>query len=377
MLTVSESTMLIFGVLFGLIGLFPDRRYEYAKGTLHVSEDFLNFILVVMLVLFVALVVTTTLTPIEFIWQYFFAATLCSGIVCIMLGSAILEGRVLKRWTRPMRDLYGLIPHRDSRYQPQPLSEIGQLFEPVATQFSLSNALICAHISQMAYQPRETVAELSNASDIPVEFIEDGNHVALVVSLKSSLILAFRGTDDLSDWLDNLRIFPAKTVWGDVHSGFLASVDTLLPRVKEALAKSRVEKKEVWVTGHSLGAAMAVLASMKLTTEEAVDVKGIYTFAQPLLASAQFRREYDEILGSKLYRFETSGDQVPNQPPPYRSPGTLIYLSRKDQVWTSPKWLRKFLDQMQRAPLGILGEHSMLEYLGVIEKAKSSEIEES
>ena len=116
---------------------------------------------------------------------------------------------------------------------------------------------------------------------------------------------------------------------------------------------------------------MAVLASMKLDTEEAVDVKGIYAFALPLLASAQFSGEYDERLGSKLYRFETPRDEIPNQPPGYFSPGKLIYLSRKDEIWVSPP--SRFLDQMQREPLGVKGEHQMLEYLRVIEKAKLTE----
>lgn len=207
MLTVSESAMIVFGSLFGLLVLFPKARYGYAKGTLHLNEDFRNLTIVVTLVLIVALGATTTLTPIEFIWQYFFTAALSVGVASLLLGRAILEGRALKRWTQPMRMLYGLVPHRDSPYQPQPFSVVGPLFEPEATQFSLSNALVCAHVSRTAYQPRETVAELYKAADIPITYVECRNHVALLVSLRSTLILAFRGTDDLSDWLDNLRMF--------------------------------------------------------------------------------------------------------------------------------------------------------------------------
>lgn len=370
----SEATMILFGMLIGLtIGAFQTPLYGYEKGTLYLNEDFRNFLLVVLLLFVIAIVLITSLTRIEFRWKHLLAAVFSAAIPAMLLSRAVFDGRILKRWTQPLRDLYGLLPHRDSPHVPQPFAEIQAMFEPEAQEFSLSNALVFAHASWWAYRPQSEIAALSAETGLPIAFLQKDNHVVIVLQIGESVILAFRGTDDMKDVVDDLRILPTSTQWGKVHRGFLSGINTLWPLVLDTVSRISAKEKGIWVTGHSLGAGMAVLASMKAATDGVANVNGIYAFAQPRVGNIPFKEKFDEIFEGKHYRFETPRDEVPKQPPLYFSPGLLVYLSRKDEVWRNPSWLRKFLDQMQRETLGLVGEHSMLEYLRIVEHARLNE----
>ncbi len=192
--------------------------------------------------------------------------------------------------------------------------------------------------------------------------------MAIVLSGPSVQINAFRGTDDIKDWVTNVKILPGSTPWGNVHSGFLSATEALWPEICAILDHLPNSRKKIWFTGHSLGAAMAVLCSMKLTLEKNSKVSGIYTFGQPLIGSVNFCKSYDQQLENKLFRFELPRDEVPNQPGGYFPVGTLKYLDRHGKLRTNPKSFWKFKDQLWRDSLGLLGEHSMLEYLRQIEQ---------
>ena len=136
------------------------------------------------------------------------------------------------------------------------------------------------------------------------------------------LVLAFRGTEKkVSDWLTDARCIPKIEGNAKVHTGFLEAFDgntndkgkTAKQVVEDLLDSPEAKDSEgqplpLFITGHSLGGALALLAT-KLV---APNVNGAcYTFGAPRVANY----EYFRFLKTPVYRVVNSADVVPRVPP--------------------------------------------------------------
>ena len=116
------------------------------------------------------------------------------------------------------------------------------------------------------------------------------------------LVLAFRGTEKtISDWLTDARCVPTVEGKTKVHSGILeafavkedADGKTVKDAVEDILARDEAKDENaeplpLFITGHSLGGALALLAT-KLV---APDVNGAcYTFGAPRVGNTQGQAE--------------------------------------------------------------------------------------
>jgi hypothetical protein len=93
------------------------------------------------------------------------------------------------------------------------------------------------------------------------------------------------------------------------------------------------------VTGHSLGGAMATLASVRLASE-GYTVRAVYTFGSPRVGDRAFRRKYR----LPNYRFVNDDDLVPHLPFSwcYKHVGTLRLMHEgTDLTESRPAWVAK------------------------------------
>jgi hypothetical protein len=151
-------------------------------------------------------------------------------------------------------------------------------------------------------------------------------------------ILCYRGTEpaNLGNWLADADVGPDSITLGSdalvVHSGFHRNVQAtrwaVINELNLALeGKSLLDPRKsvdhpleaLYVTGHSLGGAMAVLFSLSLAgtvehREIAGKLRAVYTFGQPL-ATGEPLPEVARELGRKLFRHVNARDVVPSLPP--------------------------------------------------------------
>jgi hypothetical protein len=151
------------------------------------------------------------------------------------------------------------------------------------------------------------------------------------------LLIAFRGTEDVRNWLTDLDClqtgYPAADYGASrVHAGFWRAWQSVRRRLWEWFSTSMPDgsSSKVFLTGHSLGGALAMLAARELWRERQL-LPVTYTFGQPRVGNAAFAQGFDLALRALTFRVVYADDIVPRVPwllGSYRHAGQeVFYLS--------------------------------------------------
>lgn len=127
---------------------------------------------------------------------------------------------------------------------------------------------------------------------------------------RGMLVLAFRGTEkSLRDWKTDLRakLVPARDELepGLIHQGFQESYYAVEALVEEKLADFPGEP--LYVTGHSLGGALAVVATRFI---DDCNLAACYTFGSPRVGDLSLAK----VFKTPIYRMVNAADAVPRLP---------------------------------------------------------------
>jgi hypothetical protein len=196
------------------------------------------------------------------------------------------------------------------------------------------NAHTLAIASDLAYNAEAPGAPLYREQlGVEARLISVGNTQVYVLTNDEHIIAAFRGTeaptsiDGLKDWLltdaANLLIVPEGRLGTDLiaagvgarfHQGFVKALgDVWEPLFEMVDAERKKNDRPLWLTGHSLGGALALLAGW-MFTRKFVSVHQIYTFGGPMIGNAAAIAAFDRELEGKVYRYVNSPDPVPMLP---------------------------------------------------------------
>jgi triacylglycerol lipase len=147
---------------------------------------------------------------------------------------------------------------------------------------------------------------------------------AYVAARSDAVVVAFRGTEptnlqDFATDFDAAQVpfetkldFPS---WGRIHEGWADGVNVVRKKIVAALSAFEDGARALWITGHSLGGALAMVAAAMLANEPKYRIAGVYTFGQPRVGDPTFRSRYDELLGRITFRCVNDRDLVPHVPP--------------------------------------------------------------
>lgn len=195
--------------------------------------------------------------------------------------------------------------------------------------------LSCAILSAWVYSP--------HTKDIPM-----GIYNPTVVSERVTLfesdqecVAAYRGSDSFQDFMDDVRIQTNQHCdHGDEFlREFLLSFDEIdelvHDKIEKALKGENCKNKKLYFTGHSLGAAMALIAPIKYGIR---DFEKIITFGGPRVCCWEYPMSVDKII-----RVVNEKDPIPALPEPVEvsqlyhcGPHILTLPSRKvmnDYEW--------------------------------------------
>jgi hypothetical protein len=107
----------------------------------------------------------------------------------------------------------------------------------------------------------------------------------------------------------------------------------------EQLTKALKAKKtkRIWITGHSLGGAMAAVCSYRLSTVENLEIAGLMTFGQPKVGSKSFCDHMDSQLVGRVVYFVNETDGVTRIPPNFDQFGSLVWYTAGGIRRSKPK----------------------------------------
>ena len=193
--------------------------------------------------------------------------------------------------------------------------------QPLDAALNLRNAWWMADAALLAYSHPGAIDAAFATSGMVADLSHfHGVHSteAYVASLPDALVLAFRGTqlDDfwssVLDFLVDATLLPVPDAGGHlVHGGFQAALNEVWTDVEAHLRREQARlPRPLWVTGHSLGAALATLAASRLSPDSSLRLTGGYTFGSPRVGDSGFGR----AIGVPIYRFRNDSDLVPHLP---------------------------------------------------------------
>jgi len=198
-------------------------------------------------------------------------------------------------------------------------------FDPSVAGFEIANARALIWLSQLAYEAHRdlTIDTVSRewGFTTAVPFIQEktglnGNFetCGLVAERADAVILAFAGTDpgiwqNLATNID-IPLDPAT----DTHQGFQLAVQAARMQIGQAVLRSQQSQKPLFITGHSLGAALAALAA-QMASAAGTPPHAVYVFGMPRTGGLRFQAGYDASLGALTYRLVYGVDLVARVPP--------------------------------------------------------------
>jgi pimeloyl-ACP methyl ester carboxylesterase len=164
----------------------------------------------------------------------------------------------------------------------------------------------------------------------------------------------------------------------NAHQGFSTQANVILADLKAQQPNAGLERP-LWITGHSLGGALAVLLALQLSKISGFKLAGLVTFGQPKVGDAQLSQAITQQLLPFYRRYVNQRDIVPKLPPlpDYRHSGQLYYFDDLDQLQLNPpRWLM-LLDQVlcnpEQAETALrqhLDDHKMKGYLQLLAKPR-------
>ena len=268
------------------------------------------------------------------------------------------------------------------------------IFNHKAKNFSKLNIVYLAKCANLAYESKINISESLKSFGIDLSrdnyyFSDDFTDTqGFVVGDEKKIIISFTGTEGkIADWVTDIKVF--KETWieanpmGEVHNGFYGALSSVWDELYEEIINLRTNNQSIWITGHSLGGALATLAAATLQLQ-APDVKvgGVYTFGQPRIANHKFSKNYNAVLKNVTFRCVNNNDVVTRVPPQifgYSHIGKIKYFDADGKLFSDNdlSWWARFWDRLEGrydnvfnlTPDGI-SDHSMDIYQKLAEKIK-------
>ena len=195
-----------------------------------------------------------------------------------------------------------------------------------------SRSALSTLIGLVGYDAKKEAADLEeNLTLLSLKLVDtfDRNGTqAIIVANDEFSVLAFRGTEatsirDIKADADAVAV--ACPSGGNIHSGFNDAYNEVALDIQRRLDKDDLKDLPLYITGHSLGGALATIAAKKITHPRG-GIAACYTFGSPRVGDEHWIAN----IKAPIYRLVNAADCVTMLPP-------------RDEIITVLGWLVRWL----------------------------------
>jgi hypothetical protein len=237
-------------------------------------------------------------------------------------------------------------------------------FEPWAESYSAVNSWWLADASFLVYGTADFIEQAIDQSPLREQGFQvdwlgtPSDNRGMLLHNEEALVIVFRGTrlethtlldcaevvilcqDDL--WTDSHFLPTVCKAGGHVHHGFLNGYIEISDQI-DAVVQKKQDRQALWLTGHSLGGALAMLAAAHL---DRVPMQGICTYGCPRVGDAGFTSVLPQ---RNHHRFVHRQDWVPLVPPEF-----LGFAHSGTMMEVTGSGPREFLDDFSTGSMGLV-----------------------
>ncbi|TWU49725.1 lipase family protein [Rubripirellula reticaptiva] len=196
------------------------------------------------------------------------------------------------------------------------------------------HARFLATACELAYlSPDEAAEQFRRQLGLTGIMVSVDNTQAFVGESDAAIVVAFRGSqsptsiDGVKDWLltnaRNFLVVPEGRIGTDFaaagvgarfHRGFMEALAeiwaSLYDRVDDVFGQ---KERPVWVTGHSLGGALALLCAWRMH-RHFIPIHQVVTFGAPMIGNQAAADAFAREFPNQIFRYVDAGDLVPKLP---------------------------------------------------------------
>ena len=228
-----------------------------------------------------------------------------------------------------------------------------------------------AKIASTTYEDPKNSQKLFKAQGYNIEkFFDNNGAQGYLLKKENTYVLSFRGTqvqqtsDVIADLSTDKR---SEKCGGQVHHGFKKELDKIWSSIEETLKET---SSKLYITGHSLGAAMATIAASRLQSR----VVALITFGSPRVGNQEF---VDNVIIDH-FRVQNNCDAVTTVPfhwLGFRHHGCNIYLDYSGKI-SKLSYMQKIKDNIKSRIKAMskfqlfngVFDHMMYQYINKLEK---------
>lgn len=252
----------------------------------------------------------------------------------------------------------------------------------------LKEALFCAKLSRWVYGDIEAENHLAKLQNLKlgisqkvssIKVLNEKDNQGVSFFLNDSLYVVFRGTetDEFADIKKDLKFFPKKTTTQKatvrIHEGFSDSFDEIkLTKFYLNLLDEMKVAKRVFVTGHSLGAAIATLLAGELQEEFTDQRISLITFGSPRVGDRRLKRAFKKLPHLRVVNNRDIVTEIPPRWFLYRHQGFSAYFDYAGKLrWIRLPFIQRWKDCIQsrwraykkKEPYNSIYDHRIGEYI--------------
>ena len=237
---------------------------------------------------------------------------------------------------------------------------------PISGMSFFDQSHLFVELSALAYFDPKSAKSWATKIGFPnLTVFGDSEQMALVFSNETDIVVSFRGTYSVIDVATDLDADLSKDgkLIGKVHDGFRKRLDILWPKIQPLLDN----EKKLWLTGHSMGGAVAAILAVRFAREKGRKVESVFSFGQPRIGDIL----YVAGVSTPLHRWVNHVDIVTKLPTPlmgYQHFGKEHYINRNglyrpNIVNSVGRFIAQFFEQLS---LEGISDHDIAKYRDAI-----------